>query len=110
MWWQGEADPHTAREGRYAELLRDLIRRMRAAAGEPRPRIILVRVLDRKRYAGVRAAQEHVAGTEPDVVLVSTDGLGWGDSDHLTLQGYREAAERIRAAVPRVANSDLGGH
>jgi hypothetical protein len=94
VWWQGEADRHAAN---YLDELRELVRRMRVAAGNPALRIVVVRVLNKPANQSIRTAQTQFVKSDPHARLLSTDGLGLGDSDHLTVEGYRIVARRLRA-------------
>jgi hypothetical protein len=98
VWWQGESDWQTPG---YLAVLRDLIARMRQSAGNPRARVVIVRVLNKRTFQSVRRAQEEFVRTDANAALVSTDGLGLGGSDHLTHAGYTIVADRIRSAVGR---------
>ena len=98
IWWQGAAD---RRATGYLGELQDLVRRMRVAAGNPKLKIIVVRVLDKPENRIVRKAQEAFVAGDPHAVLLSTDQLGLGKSDHLTETGYRDVARRIRAKLPQ---------
>ena len=96
VWWQGESDRHATN---YLYELRSLIHRMRRTAGNPRLKIVIVRVLDRPENTLVRRAQEQFVRTDPNAVLISSDGFRLAQSDHLTERGYRVVAERIRRAL-----------
>ena len=54
-----------------------------------------VRVLDLPVNAAVRAAQETFVRTDPNALLISSDGFQLDASDHLTDAGYRMVAQRI---------------
>jgi hypothetical protein len=96
VWWQGSSDRYFAG---YLGELQELIKRMRAAAGSPTLPVIVVRVLDKPENRLVRRAQEALVATDANATLISTDGLGLGESDHLTPAGYRVIANRIRVAL-----------
>jgi hypothetical protein len=98
VWWQGESDQHTPG---YDRRLRDVIGRMRTAARNPNLRVVIVRVLDKREFAQVRQAQEQFVAGDGNAVLVSTDGLGRGSSNHLTETGYAMVASRIRGCTGR---------
>lgn len=93
VWWQGESD---AENPRYARDLAALMARVRAANGDRRLRLVLVRVL---RYLGVRAAQAAYVEADADARLVSVDDLPTDGGDHLTDDGYVAAAQRIVRAI-----------
>lgn len=99
VWWQGESDWQTPN---YLRELRDLIGRMRAVTHLPALPVVIVRVLNRPRFAAVRRAQEEFVTTDPHAALVSTDGLGLAATDHLTQSGYAIAAQRIREAIREI--------
>lgn len=96
VWWQGEADRRAAG---YLDELRELVRRMRAAAGNTNLKIVVVRVLNRPTNQVVRKAQEAFVAGDTNAALVSTDRLGLAGSDHLTEAGYRIVAQRIRSKL-----------
>lgn len=96
VWWQGSSDRFFAG---YLGELQALIQRMRAAAGSSTLPVIIVRVLDKPENRLVRRAQDALVATDANATLISTDGLGLGESDHLTPSGYRVIANRIRSAL-----------
>jgi hypothetical protein len=91
-WWQGESDRDNPN---YLNDLRDLIARVRQANGNPQLLVIEVRVLDLQANTVVRAAQETFVRTDPNALLISSDGFQLEASDHLTDTGYRMVAQRI---------------
>lgn len=95
VWWQGETD----RRSDYLQHLRALVDRMRRTAGRPTLPFVIVRILDTPENASVRTAQEAFVAGDHHAVLVSTDGLRLGHSDHLTHRGYTIVAQRIRDAL-----------
>jgi Carbohydrate esterase, sialic acid-specific acetylesterase len=96
VWWQGEADRRAAG---YLSELRELVRRMRVASGNPKLKIVVVRVLDKPENQIVRQAQAAFVAGDEYAAIVSTDGLGLPGSDHLTEAGYHTVARRIRSTL-----------
>jgi len=91
-WWQGESDRDNPN---YLNDLRDLMARVRQTNGNAQLLVIEVRVLDLPVNAAVRAAQETFVRTDPNALLISSDGFQLDASDHLTDAGYRMVAQRI---------------
>lgn len=96
VWWQGESDRNNPQ---YLSDLRELMGRVRQENGNPQLYVIVVRVFDLPPNAAVRIAQETFVQTDPNAVLISSDGFQMDDGDHLTDAGYQAVAERVVAAV-----------
>ena len=102
VWWQGESD---AMEGstHYGADLKAFLGRVRAANGDPRLLVVLVKILS---YAAtpplpdaslVRLAQETYVATDPDSVLIRVDDLPTDGGYHS--RAYPQVADRILRAI-----------
>jgi hypothetical protein len=100
VWWQGETDGQSAIAG-YAAKLADLMTRVRAAAGVPTLKIVIVRVVDEPELAGIRADLAAWVSSDAHAALVSIDDLPRDvpHGYHLTSSSYPAVASRILAVA-----------
>lgn len=106
LWHQGESDANPQQAPLYDGRLRDLIRRMRSAVGNPDAPFVMGgigRWPERPWNAyreKVDSVQRDVARTTPRTAFVPSDGLRHrGDSLHFDAASQREFGERYAKAL-----------
>lgn len=98
VWWQGESDRLNPD---YRGDLTNLVARVRAVAGQPTLRVVIVQVLDLPQNASVRAAQRSFVIGDVNALLVSSDiAQRDGLTDHMTPAGYSDVARLISGSLP----------
>jgi len=100
--WQGETDYNLGNR-HWAADERAFLGRVRGANKNPNLLVVLVEIVPFGDNGFIRAAQEQVAASDPNVVLVKMDGIQTADDVHLAIlpgqNGYVTAAQRILEAI-----------
>lgn len=121
LWAQGERDSrfidNVSERSEYQNGLEYTFRRLRSAAGDPDLKIgIQALGLDQQNinqygWNAVLGVQNELSNIDGNnvAILARTKNLPMEDRYHLTLEGYKTAAERIAANLDLWLNGDLVG-
>jgi hypothetical protein len=105
LWYQGESDGlRGVREEVYLEKLTDLVKRVRARAGNPKMTVVIVQIGAlgrRKPIPPIREAQRKFADNDSNAILVTALGRPLRDPYHLKKASYIELGEEIGRALLR---------
>jgi hypothetical protein len=105
LWYQGESDGlKSVTEEKYLEKLTDLVKRIRARAGNPKMTAVIVQIgalAPKKPMSPIREAQRLYAEKDDNAILVTALGRPLRDPYHLKKASYIELGQEIGRALLR---------
>jgi hypothetical protein len=107
IWYQGESDSKRD-PANYAKPLADLVKAVRAAAGNPDMLVVVVQIggwkgeTERHRFHILRESQRRFVMSDANAVLVPAVGRPLADNVHLAAQSQAELGREIGRAILKV--------